>query len=323
MKKIGFLTTLIIILLNLTSCNNKNKLERINLVLDWLPNTNHTGIYVAKDLEYFKEEGIDLNINEPPEDSAITIVASGKSQFGIDFQDSLAMAFSKNNEINVTAIAAIMQHNTSGLISLKNKNILTPKDLEYKTYASWNGPLELPILKYIMEKDNADFEKLNIVFNTALDVVSALNSNIDAMWVYYSWDGIVAEIKELETNFIEMKNIDPIFDYYTPLIIANNDYINTNYDTTKRFLNAIQKGYIYSINNPEESANILLKYNPELNQDITIKSQIWISQQLEKDLPSWGYIDNNRWNSFYSWLYKNKITNCIPENYGFTNKFLM
>ena len=205
----------------------------------------------------------------------------------------------------------------------KNKNVTRPSELENKRYSLWNGPIESPILKYVVEKDNGDFNKVKLVPNTVFDVVSGLNSDIDAMWIYYNWDGIAAEVKGIETNFFYFKDVDPVLDYYTPVIIANSDYIRENSDIAKGFLRAVSKGYEYCIDNPREAAEILLQEVPELDRDITIKSQEWVSKQYKFDSPKWGYIDSERWNRFYKWLYYNSlITSEISDDFGFTNSYL-
>lgn len=104
-----------------TSSTDGQQLQTITFVLDWTPNTNHTGIYVADKLGYFKEAGIQIDIQQPPEDGATALVATGKAQFGVDFQDYLAPAYV--SDLPVTAVAALIQHNTSGIISLKEKGI--------------------------------------------------------------------------------------------------------------------------------------------------------------------------------------------------------
>lgn len=96
-------------------------LEKVTLVLDWTPNTNHTGFYVAQEKGYFKDAGLEVEIVQPPEDGASALVASGKAQFGIDFQDSIAPAFAGEDPLPVTAVAALIQHNTSGVISRKRR----------------------------------------------------------------------------------------------------------------------------------------------------------------------------------------------------------
>ena len=307
------------------SCNSRDSktFDEIDFTLDWTPNTNHTGVYVADKLGYFEEEGIKVSIKQPSEDGATTIVASGKVQFGVDFQDSLASAFSLDEPMPVTAVAAILQHNTSGIISLKSKEITRPSGLENMRYSIWNGPIEIPMLKYVVEKDGGKFSNVKLIPYTVSDVVNGLNSNIDAIWIYYNWDGIATEVKGLETNFFYFKDIDPVLDYYTPVIIANNDYLENNPDVTKRFLRAVSKGYEYCIDNPYEAAEILIREVPELDRDITIKSQEWVSKQYKAESSRWGYIDSDRWNDFYRWVCDNSlVSNEIGDNFGFTNYYL-
>ena len=93
-------------------------IQDITLVLDWTPNTNHTGFYVALEKGYFEDEGLNVKIVQPPEDGATTMVASGQAQFGIDFQDYLAPVFTSEEKIPVEAVATLIQHKTSGIISL-------------------------------------------------------------------------------------------------------------------------------------------------------------------------------------------------------------
>ena len=121
----------------------------VTLVLDWTPNTNHTGIYVALAKGYYEDAGLRVNIIQPPEDGATMMVASGKAEFGIDFQDYLTPVFASRDHIPVTAVAALIQHNTSGIISLKEDGIESPRDLEGKNYATWELPTEQAMLKNI------------------------------------------------------------------------------------------------------------------------------------------------------------------------------
>lgn len=122
MKKL--VTFITVVVLGLVGCANPdtvkstNKpLEKVDFILDWTPNTNHTGLYVAKEKGFLEEEGIDLDIKLPPEDSSSDLVINNKAPFAIYFQDSMAKKLSKG--AGITAVAAIVEHNTSGIISKK------------------------------------------------------------------------------------------------------------------------------------------------------------------------------------------------------------
>ena len=323
MKKISKILILCLILVLVVSCGKSKNNQKIKIVLDWVPNTNHTGLYVAKDLGYFKEEGLDVEIVQPPEGSTTALIGAGGAEFGISFQDTLAKSFAKENPVPVTAVAAILQHNTSGIISLKEKGIDSPKKLEGKKYATWEDNIEQAILKKLVTDDKGDFSKVKLIPYTITDVVTGLKTDVDAVWVYYAWDGIATERAGLQTNFLKIRDYGEELDYYSPVIIANNDFLKKNPEIAKKVLKAIKKGYEYAMKNPEKSAKILVKNSPELDINLVTASQKWISKEYQSDAKEWGIIDGNRWNRFYEWLYKNKaVEREIPKDFGYSNEYL-
>lgn len=326
------LISLILVMLLLLGClivpanvsaEEKKELKKIQFSLDWTPNTNHTGLYVAVEKGYFEEEGIEVEIQEPSEDGAEVMVAAGHAQLGVSFQDFTAAAWAKDEPMPFTAIAAIINHNTSGLVSLKEKGIESPGKLPGHNYASWEIPTELAIMKNIVEKDGGKWEDVEIIPQTVTDAVSALKTDVDSIWIYYAWDGIALELAELETNYLDFAKLNPIFDYYSPIIIANNDFLKEEPELAKAFMRATQKGYEFAMENPEEAAKILCEAVPELDEEMVLKSQEWLAEQYQADGFSWGLIEPERWNQFYAWLWEEElIEKEIPENFGFTNEYL-
>ncbi len=319
-------------LLALTACGTTQKdgesdikdLEKITFVLDWTPNTNHTGLYVAQEKGYFEEAGLEVEIVQPPEDGAEVLVASGKAQFGVSFQDSMAAALVGENALPISAVAAVIQHNTSGIISRKGEGMDTPKGMEGHNYATWNGPIELATLEQVVEKDGGDFSKVELIPSTVTDEVSALKTNsVDSIWIFYGWAGVKTELEELETDYFAFADIDPVFDYYTPVLISGNKFLEEKPDTAKAFLAAMTKGYEFAMENPDEAAEILCKANPELDKELVNASQKYLADKYQADAQKWGYIDATRWNNFYNWINeKDLVETDIPENTGFTNEFL-
>lgn len=298
--------------------------EKITFVLDWTPNTNHTGLYAAQSLGYFEEQGLEVEIVQPPEDGADALVASGKAQFGVSFQDTMAPGVAGENALPTTAVAALIQHNTSGIVSRKGEGMDRPKGLEGKKYATWDSPVEKAMIQNVVEEDGGDYSKVEMIPSTVTDEVSALQSkSVDAIWIFYGWAGIKMELEGLETDYFAFKDINPVFDYYTPVVIANNDFLANEPETAKKFLTALRDGYEYAIENPEEAADILCEAAPELDKELAAASQKYLSEQYKAEVEQWGYIDPARWNSFYQWLNDNGLTeNEIPENTGFSNDYL-
>ena len=309
-----------------TACGEQKTTDKtkISFVLDWTPNTNHTGVYAALEKGWFEEEGVEVEIVQPPEDGAEMLVGSGKAQFGVSFQDSMLPAVTGDDAMPIEAVAAVVQHNTSGIISLKGKGMDKPKGLEGKKYATWDLPIEKAMLKQVVEEDGGSFDKVKLIPSTVTDEVSALQSgSVDAIWIFYGWAGVATEVAGLETDYFAFKDINPVFDYYSPVIIGNSDWMKDNPDAAKGFLRALKKGYEYAISDPEEAAEILMKYAPELDKDLVVASQKYLAAQYKSDVERWGYIDPARWNAFYNWIDDNKLIDVgIPENTGFTNDYL-
>lgn len=314
--------------LSLAACGSgetsqgENEKEKITFVLDWTPNTNHTGLYVAQEKGYFEDEGLEVEIVQPPEDGADALVASGKAQFGISFQDTMAPGVVGEDELPTTAVAAVVQHNTSGIISRKGEGMDTPKGLEGKKYATWDAPIEKAMMENVVEADGGDFSKVELIPSTVTDEVSALESkSVDAIWIFYAWAGVATEVAGLETDYFAFKDINPAFDYYTPVIIGNNEFLEKEPETAKKFLSAVKKGYEDAIEDPDGAAEILCEAAPELDQELVKASQEYLKDQYIADADRWGYIDPDRWNLFYNWLNENGLTeNEIPENTGFSNE---
>ncbi len=332
-KKLAAVALSISLISSLCSCgagnqgapanDGKKELTEITMVLDWTPNTNHTGLYVAQEMGYFEEAGLQVALVQPPDGGATDMVASGGAQFGVDFQDYLAPAFGTENPLPITAVAAILQHNTSGLVSLKEKGIDSPGKLEGHSYATWDLPIEQAVLKNVVEADGGSFDKVNLISTYVEDIIAALNTEIECVWIYHGWDGIKLEQEGIETNYLSFAEMNPVFDYYSPVIIANNGFLQENPESAKAFLSAVKKGYEYAVENPEEAAEILLKAAPELDEELVKASQKYLSQQYVAEAESWGTIAPDRWNGYYSWLNENGLVEQeIPENAGFTNEYL-
>ena len=313
------------LVLGLAGCAETEK-EAITVVLDWTPNTNHTGIFVAQAKGYFEEVGLDVDVVQPPEGGAEALVASGKAQFGVSFQDSLVPAFAGENPLPIIAVAAVVSHNTSGIISRAGEGMHTPKGLEGKKYATWDMDLEKETIGEVMKADGGNFDLVELIPSTVTDEVSALRSkSVDAIWVFYGWAGVACEVAGLDTDYFEFADIDPVFDYYTPVIIGNNDCLNENSETARAFLSALSKGYEFASENPKEAADILMDAAPELrsNSALVYASQEYLSKEYISDARRFGEFDENRWAAFYNWINeKNLIEGEIDPTYGFTNEYL-
>jgi ABC-type nitrate/sulfonate/bicarbonate transport system substrate-binding protein len=308
----------------LAGCSGKKTdANHIRVVLDWTPNTNHTGLYVALDKGWFAAEGLTVEILQPPDDGALVLVGSGSVQFGFDFQETMGPAIAKDRDaLPVQAVAAIISHNTSGIMSLANSGINGPRDLAGRRFASWETPLVTALVKDIVEQDGGNFDQVKMIPNFATDAISALETDIDAIWIYYAWDGIAAEINGISVNFIDLGKIDSRFDFYTPVLTANTDWLAAHPETARKFMKALSRGYVYAMRNLSESAEILLKHAPELDRILVLHSQEYLASRYQADSPRWGEIDPERWGRFYRWMFEQGLLEKNIGSGGFTNEYL-
>lgn len=304
-----------------TSKNDQDKLEKANIVLDWTPNTNHTGLYVAQEKGYFKEEGLDVDIIMPGDAGADNLVASGQAEFGISYQEGITEA--RIQGVPIVSVAAIIQHNTSGFASLKDKNIKTPKDFEGKTYGGWGAPLEKAVIESLMKQDHADVGKVNIINIGDTDFFTATKQNIDFTWIYYGWTGVEAELRNTPINMVWLTDYSDKLDYYTPVISTNEIMIKEKPETIRKFLRAVTKGYEFAIENPEEAANILIAAEPELDPDLVQASQKWLATKYKDDAARWGEQKLEVWENYSQWMYDNGLLEKqLDSKKAFTNEFL-
>lgn len=332
MKKIiALLLALLTAATLLAGCSDKEsgkELKKITFCLDWTPNTNHTGLYVAQAKGYYKDAGLDVTIVQPPEDGATALVAAGQAQFGVTGQDTLAGALALDEPLPVTAVAALLQHNSSGLIARAGEGMDRPAGMEGKVYATWNSPIELAMIKYLMEADGADFDTLTLIPNNITDEPGALEAHqADSIWVFYGWGAITAELRGFDYDFIYFKDYGEVMDYYTPIMTANNDFLKNDPEAAKAFLAATAKGYEYAIENPEEAAKILIEGDTtgslKDSEELVVASQKWMCDQYKAEVSRWGYIDPVRWDGFYAWLTDNGLcAKPLGAGTGFTNDFL-
>ncbi|WP_316571753.1 ABC transporter substrate-binding protein [Neobacillus sp. YIM B06451] len=328
MRKLLIALSAVLLTVGLAACSADKKepgtaesMKKVKIVLDWAPNTNHTGIYVAKEKGYFKKHGLDVDIILPGEAGADQLVASGKSEFGVSYQESITQA--RIQGVPLVSVAAVIQHNTSGFASPKAKNITSPKDFEGNTYGGWGSPVEKAVLSLLMKQENADVDKVKIVNMGDSDFFTAVKRDIDFAWIYYAWTGIEAELRNEPINMVYLTDYSEKLDYYTPVIATNEKMIKNDPETVKAFVAAVSEGYEFAIKNPSESADILLKAVPDLDPELVKKSQEWLAPKYQDDAKRWGEQKLEIWENYSQWMFENGLLEKeLDAEKAFTNEFL-
>ncbi|WP_102261915.1 ABC transporter substrate-binding protein [Mesobacillus jeotgali] len=327
-KKLLILFSALLLVTSLAACSSSQSsvekegtLKKVSIVLDWTPNTNHTGIYVAKENGYFKKHGLDVNIILPGEAGADQLVASGKSEFGVSYQEGITQA--RIQGIPLVSLAAVIQHNTSGFASPKGKNIVSPKDFEGKTYGGWGSPIEEAVINSLMKQENTAVEKVKIINMGDSDFFTAVNRDIDFAWIYYGWTGVEAEIRNEPINMVYLTDYSEKLDYYTPVITTNEKMIKDDPETVEAFMAALTEGYEFAIEHPADSADVLIQAVPDLDEELVKRSQEWLSPRYQDDAARWGEQKLEVWENYSEWMFDNGLLEKeLEADKAFTNEFL-
>lgn len=326
MKTRSFMILIMLAILIVSGCGKKTEapkeLRKIKVVLDWTPNTNHAGLYTAHQLGFFKDKGLDVEIIQPGQNTAEQIVASGHAQFGFSYQESVILARAEN--IPLVSLAAVIQHNTSGFASLKSAGITRPKDFAGKRYGSSGWPSEKEIIRTIMAADSSSFDTVKVI-DGVYDFFSTIGKDADFEWIFYGWDGIEAKRRNMDINYIPIRDLNPVFDYYTPVIITGEKMIAADPKLVRDFMDAVSNGYRYCIENPRESADLLIKAVPELaaNTEQVQKSMEYLKDEFQADAARWGEQKLEVWKNFADWMFSRRLIKTgLKADLMFTNEYL-
>jgi len=221
----------------------------------------------------------------------------------------------------IRAIAALIQHNTSGFVSWAGKNITSVRDFEGKTYAGWGGPGEEAVLRAVMEAEGLDFSTLSMII--ADGTFTALEKDVDLMWFFEAWDMVTCQMNGFDLNYIPVRDLDPRLDYYTPVIITNEDMIANHPDTVRAFLEATRRGYMDAIADPAGCAAVLNKYAPDYELDFLTTSQEYLADKYMQDTDRWGEMKQSVWDGYTDFMVEYGMIDApIAAEELYTNDFL-
>jgi ABC-type nitrate/sulfonate/bicarbonate transport system substrate-binding protein len=303
----------------------------VSLALDWTPNTNHTGIYVALANGWYRQEGIDLSLTPYGSVAPEQLVSTGRAQFAVSFVESVTQGRAAGQPL--VSIAAIIQHNTSALVSLKSSGLDSVASLAGKRYAGFGAPYEQPVVASALKCGHAtstDFQNVT----TQLDPIQALKSKqFDFAWIYLGWEAIEAQHEGLALNVFPVTQYC-VPDYPSPVIISGESYIKAHPDVVRRFLAATARGYAYAIAHPRAAADLLIKGAPAgtfSDTSLVYDSQNYLSPLYAQGAKCWGQQTLQAWTNYPRFMYQsNSLSDANgqplsqPPNYAaaFTNQFL-
>ena len=298
--------------------------ENVTLLLDWSPNTNHSGIYIAQERGWYDDAGLDVSIKAPGETSNTQLLGAGKADLAISVQEEITPARAEG--IPVVSVAAIIQHNTSSLLSLAEDGIDGPADLPGKTYGGYGGQLEEALVKQLIScagGDPDEFESVNVGEDDFR--IGLTRNRYDYVWIFDAWDGIrLHDSDELPTRSIHfLDHTDCIPDWYTPLIVASEKMIEQRPEVLRKFLAATSRGYQEAMKDPSAAVDALMAAAPELDRDLVTRSADYLSTRYSDDPAAWGRQERAVWTRFTAFLRTaGLIEGDFDDSAAYTNDFL-
>lgn len=290
-------------------------MRKIKVVLDWFANTNHTGFLLAQKKGYFAQRGLEVEI--------FGEVHGVMDLHGADIVlgPEISMLEKIAEGVEITAIATLTQKCDSGIVSLKESGITSPRMLEGKRLTHWQPRWFHEVISEAMRLDGGDYSKVKLVPMDVGDIVSTLGHVADATWVYENWENQELLEAGKEINYFALADVDPLFDFCAPSIAATRELIENHPEDVRAFLAALDQAYIETARYPEESVLAVQDQMAGASQELLIRSQKHLAERLLDETGHWGYMKPERWNRMADFLIQKGIYDRRRDT-EFTNEFL-
>ncbi len=243
----------------------------VRLALDWTPNTNHTGFFVARHEGWYAEAGIELRVLPYTGTTPEALLAAHQAECGISFQDS--MTFGVAAGINIKSVMAILQHTAQEIAVLADSGISRPRELDGKIYAGFGYPNEEPTVRAVIEADGGTGDFKSVVLDTAA-YEALFAKRADFVIVFTAWEGIEAEQRGIALRQFAFTNFG-FPDFYQVVLACDADWLAREPELAKRFVAATVRGFELAANDPDRAAATLVDENPgvfDSNPDLPLAS---------------------------------------------------
>lgn len=273
----------------------------VTLALDWYPNANHAGLYMAVANGYFEDAGIDLEIFVPADPTTVLqTVGAGRDTFGITYQNDVLLA--RANDVPIQSIAAVVQHPLNCVMVLADSDIQSPADLAGKTIAIAGVPTDDALLQTVLGSVDLTLDDVEIV-NVGFDLMPALLSErADALiGVYWTHETILAENQGYPVRYFPIQEYG-VPDYYELVIVAGESTIADQPEAVTAFLGALRRGYVDAAADLDTALQHLIAESPELVEDVEregldLLAPLW----TDNGKVPWGTQTADRWEAYTEW----------------------
>ena len=295
----------------------------VTVALDWYPNANHVGLFIAEEKGYFEDEGLEVTLYTPVDPSTVLLTVGGsEDDFGISYQPDVLLARAKG--VPVVSVAAIVQHPLNSVMALKKSGITRPKELVGKKVGYPGIPTNEPLLDTMLRSDDAggldDIELVNVSFDLA---PALIGGRVDAIvGAYWTHESIMIENMGYPVNIMRMEEWG-VPDFYELVLVTGEKTLDRRPDVVARFVRAVRRGYEDAISDPQAGVDILLEgTEEEVDEAIERPGADLLAPLWETDDARFGEQDSARWTSFTLWMQESGLLSgdVVAED-AFTNRF--
>jgi putative hydroxymethylpyrimidine transport system substrate-binding protein len=315
---IAIVVALLALALGLAACGEKSEdssteSQPLSLTLDFYPNPDHAGIYMAQKLGYFEEAGLDVSIEAPSDPSApLKEVAAGRSDLAISYEPEVALAHEQG--LGVVAIAALVNRPLTSLIWLKKSGIKGVGDLKGKTVATAGIPYQAAFLKTILSRVHltpADVKEVNVGFSL---LPALIGGSAQAMLGGYSnVEGVDLRVHGKDPVVTPVDKLGvPTYDEL--VLVANRKRLEEEPEKFRLFIAALERGTNAAVKQPQAATKAVLEANHGLEPKLTeaeMKATLPLLAARTAGKP-YGYMDPAEWEAFAGWMRDNGLISSLP-----------
>ena len=295
----------------------------VKLALDWYPNANHVGLFIAQEKGYFKEENLNVNLYTPVDPSTVLLtVGSGADDFGISYQPDVILA--RAQDVPVVSVAGLVQHPLNSVMTLKSSGIVKPADLVGKKIGYPGIPTNEPLLDTMLKADGArglqDVELVNVGFDLAPALISG---RVDAIvGAYWTHESIMMENEGYPIEIMRMEKWG-VPDYYELVLVTSEKTLQERPDVVRRFVRAVRRGFEDAISDPQKAVDILLTgTKEEVDEKIERPGADLLVPMWESESGVFGNQMGAKWDNFIQWMRDEGLLDADAEiGEAFTNRF--
>jgi putative hydroxymethylpyrimidine transport system substrate-binding protein len=306
--------------LGLAACGEKSEnvtseAQPFRLALDFYPNPDHAGIYMAKKLGYFKEAGLDVSINAPADPSApIKQVAAGQADLAISYEPEVNLA--QDQGLEVVAVGALVNRPLTSMIWLKKSGIKGIGSLRGKTIATAGIPYQDAFLKTILARANltpGDVHSVNVGFGL---LPALVGGKAQAMLGGYSnVEGVDLRLRGKEPVITPVDKLG-VPTYNELVLVAKRSRLEEDPQAIRLFIAALARGTSAAVKDPKAATEAVLEANPNLDPKLTaaeVKATLPLLGAPSKQAAHpYGYMDPAAWRRFTGWMRDNGLISGLP-----------